>query len=84
MTASQCLAYLGAVALAALLLTHSDPARADSCELKMGPYASQSAADLALRQAKGIGFNTSNAWGEGGVVSLAANQRYFFNVFYRC
>jgi hypothetical protein len=84
MTARQCLACLGAIALAALLLTHSDPARADGCELKLGPYASQSAADLAVQQAKSIGFNTSGVWGEGGVVSQPASQRYFFNVFYRC
>ena len=84
MTARQRLACLGVVALAALWLTHSDPARADSCELKMGPYASPSAADLAVQQAKSIGYNTSGVWGEGGLVSQAANQRYFFNVFYRC
>jgi hypothetical protein len=84
MTTRQCLACVGTLALAALLLTHSGPVRADSCELKMGPYTSQSAADLAVQQAKGIGFNTSGVWGEGGVVSQAANQRYFFNVFYRC
>jgi hypothetical protein len=50
----------------------------------MGPYASPSAADLAVRLAKSIGHNTSGVWGEGAVVSQAANQRYFFNVFYRC
>ena len=84
MTRTQCLACVGTVAFAALLLTHAGPARADSCELKMGPYASPSAADLAVQQAKSIGYNTSGVWGEGGVVSQAANQRYFFNVFYRC
>jgi hypothetical protein len=84
MTARQCLAYVGTVAFAALWLTHAGPARADSCELKMGPYASQSAADLAVQHAKSIGYNTSGIWGEGAVVSQAANQRYFFNVFFRC
>jgi hypothetical protein len=84
MTARQCLACVGTAALAALLVTHSGPARADSCELKMGPYASQSTADLAVQQAKSIGYNTSGVWGEGVVVSQAANQRYFFNVFFRC
>jgi uncharacterized protein YdeI (BOF family) len=84
MTAKQCLACLGAVVLAALLLTHNGPTRADSCELKMGPYASPSAADLAVQQAKSIGYNVSGVWGEGAVISQAANQRYFFNVFYRC
>ena len=84
MTARQCLACLGTVALAALLLTDSGRVWADSCELKMGPYGSPSAADLAVQQAKSIGYNTSGVWGEGGVVSQAANQRYFSNVFYRC
>jgi len=84
MTKIHGLACVGAAAFAALLLTHAGLARADSCELKMGPYGSQSAADLAVRQAKSIGFNTSGIWGEGGVVSQAASQRYFFNVLYRC
>jgi hypothetical protein len=50
----------------------------------MGPYASQSAAELGVQQARGVGFKTSGIWDEGDVVSQIANRRYFFNVLFVC
>jgi uncharacterized protein YdeI (BOF family) len=84
MSTSDYLAGLGAVTLLALALTSASAASADSCELKMGPYGSQSAADTAVQQAKSVGYNTSSVWGEGGIVSQISNRRYFFNVFFSC
>jgi hypothetical protein len=84
MTARDCSAYLGAFALVALYLTLAGPAHADRCELKMGPYESQSAAELGVQQARGIGHDTSGVWGEGGIVSHLSTRRYFFNVLFRC
>lgn len=84
MNTSDCLASLGAVTLLALALTSAGPASADDCELRMGPYTSQSAADVAVQQAKSIGYDTSGVWGEGGIVLQISNRRYFFNVFFAC
>ena len=84
MSTSNCLASLGAATLLALALTSAGPARAENCELRMGPYTSQSAADVAVQQAKSVGYDTSSVWGEGGVVSQISNRRYFFNVFFSC
>ncbi|HEY6993748.1 MAG TPA: hypothetical protein VH397_08560 [Xanthobacteraceae bacterium] len=84
MTTNDCLASLGTVALLALSLASASAASADDCQLQMGPYTSQSAADLAVRQAKSIGYNTSGVWGEGGIVSQISNRRYFFNVLFAC
>jgi hypothetical protein len=77
---------LGVVTLLALALavTSANPASADSCELRMGPYGSQSAADTGVQQAKSVGYKTSSVWGEGGTVSQISNRRYFFNVFFSC
>jgi len=82
MNARGCLA--GAGALALLILPLAGPASADDCQLRMGPYTSQSAAELGVQQAKGIGFKTSGIWGEGDVVSQIANRQYFFNVLFGC
>jgi hypothetical protein len=84
MSTSDYLASLGAATLLALALTSPSPASAGGCELRMGPYVSQSAADVAVQQAKSIGYDTSGVWGEGGVVSQISNRRYFFNVFFAC
>jgi hypothetical protein len=84
MTAIDCLAGVGAIALLILSLVLAGPARADDCQLRMGPYASQSAAELGVQQARGIGFKTSGIWGEGDVVSQIANRQYFFNVLFGC
>jgi hypothetical protein len=84
MSTSDYLAGLGAVTLLALALTSASAASADSCELRMGPYGSQSAADTGVQQAKGVGYNTSTVWSEGGTVSQISNRRYFFNVFFSC
>jgi hypothetical protein len=71
-------------ALLILSLVLTGPARADDCQLRMGPYASQSAAELGVRQARGVGLKTSGIWGEGDVVSQIANRQYFFNVLFAC
>lgn len=84
MSRSHCLASLGTVALLALPLASASAASADDCRFQMGPYTSQSAADVAVQQAKSIGYNTSGVWGEGGIVSQLSNRRYFFNVLFAC
>jgi hypothetical protein len=81
MTARDCLASVGALILSLAL---AGPASADDCQLRMGPYASQSAAELGVQQARGVGFKTSGIWDEGDVVSQIANRRYFFNVLFGC
>jgi hypothetical protein len=70
---------LGAVAV--LVLAVTGPARADECQFRMGPYTSQSTAELGVQQARSIGFNTSSIAGEG---SQLANNKYFFNILFRC
>ncbi len=82
MNTRDCLASLGAVAAVALALASS--ARADDCQLRMGPYTNQSTAELAVRQARSIGYDTSSIWDEGGIVSQIANRKYFFSVFFAC
>jgi hypothetical protein len=84
MNARDCLASVGAIALLILPLALAGPASADDCQLRMGPYASQSAAERGLQQARGVGFKTSGIWGEGDVVSQIANRQYFFNVLFAC
>src|SRR5262245_31007989 len=84
MKARDCLASVGTIALLILPLALAGPAGADDCQLRMGPYASQSAAELGLQQARGVGFKTSGIWGEGEAVSQIANRQYFFNVLFRC
>ena len=80
MTARDCLASVGALILSLAL----GPASADDCQLRMGPYASQSAAELGMQQAKGVGFKMSGIWDEGDVASQIANRRFFFNVLFVC
>src|SRR5262245_30147976 len=84
MNARNWLASVGAIALLILPLALARPASADDCQLRMGPYASQSAAELGVQQAKGYGFKTSGICGEGDVVSQIANRQYFFNVLFGC
>jgi hypothetical protein len=84
MKARDCLASAGAIALLTQSLALAAPASADDCQLRMGPYASQSAAELGVQQARGVGFKTSGIWGEGDVVSQIANRRYFFDVLFAC
>ena len=84
MNARDCLANIGAIALLILPLALAGPASADDCQLRMGPYASQPAAELGVQQARGVGFKTSGIWDEGDVVSQIANRRYFFNVLFVC
>src|SRR5262245_63468796 len=62
MTARDCLASVGALILSLAL---AGPASADDCQLRMGPYASLSAAELGVQQARGVGFKTSGIWDEG-------------------
>src|SRR5262245_10581888 len=81
MTAGDCLASVGALSLSVGL---AGPASAADGQLRMGPYASQSAAELGVQQARGVGFKTSGIWDEGDVVSQIANRRYFFNVLFGC
>lgn len=50
------------------------------CAKRMGPYQSQQAAERDAQTYRNRGYNTSNVWGEGGVVSQWSNRRYFFNV----
>jgi hypothetical protein len=50
----------------------------------MGPYTSQSMAELGMQQARDVGLKTSSIWGEGGGVSRPANDKYFFNVLFAC
>jgi hypothetical protein len=69
MSARDGLAGVGAIALLILPLALAGPASADDCQLRMGPYTSQSAAELGVQQARGVGFKTSGIWGEGDVVS---------------
>ena len=57
---------------------------ANMCTQRMGPFTSQSAAQVQQQAYQAQGYNTSGIWGEGGVVSSWANRRYFFNVFYSC
>jgi hypothetical protein len=71
-------------AMAALVLTMIGPARADECLFQMGPYTSQSTAEVGVRQARNVGFKTSSIWGEGDAPSQLANNKYFFNVFIAC
>jgi hypothetical protein len=84
MKARDCLASVGAIALLILSLALAGPASADNCQLQMGPYTSQSAAELGMQQARGVGFKTSGIWGEGDVAAQIANRRYFFNVLFAC
>jgi hypothetical protein len=84
MKARDCLASVGAIALLILSLALAGPASADDCQLRMGPYISQSAAELGMQQARGVGFKTSGIWGEGDVAAQIANRRYFFNVLFAC
>jgi hypothetical protein len=85
MNARNRLATLGAVSILLLSLAPaSKAARADSCQLRMGPYASQSAAEAGVKQASGVGFRTSSVWSEGNQASAISNQRYFFDVLFGC
>jgi hypothetical protein len=84
MSAKVCLAGLGAIACVSLSLTLAGPASADDCQMRMGPYTSQYAAELASQQARNIGYDTSGVWGEGGIISQISNRRYFFNVLFGC
>ena len=84
MEAKDCSAGMGAVALLVLSLALAGPASADDCQLLMGPYASQPAAELGVQQARGVGFKTSRIWDEGEAVAQIANRRYFFNVLFAC
>ena len=84
MNARDCLASVGAIALLILPLALADPASADDCQLRMGPYASQSAAEAGVKQASGVGFRTSSVWSEGNQASAISNQRYFFDVLFGC
>jgi hypothetical protein len=82
MNARDCLMSLGAVAVLVLAMTGS--AGGAECQFRMGPYTSQSMAELGVQQARNVGLNTSSIWGEGGGVSRAANGKYFFNVLFAC
>jgi hypothetical protein len=85
MNAGRRLATLVAVSIVMLSLAlASTAARADRCELRMGPYASQSAAEAGVKQATGVGFRTSGVWSEGNQASAISNQRYFFDVLFGC
>jgi hypothetical protein len=84
MKARDCLASVGAIALLILPLALAGPASADDCQLRMGPYASQFAAELGVQQARGVGLKTSGIWGEGDVVPQIVNRQYFFNVLFAC
>src|SRR5947209_909536 len=82
MNARDCLVSLGAVAVLVLAMTGS--AGGAECQFRMGPYTSQSMAELGVKQARDVGLNTSSIWGEGGGVSRPANDKYFFNVLFAC
>jgi hypothetical protein len=71
-------------AVAVLVLAVAGPTRADECRFRMGPYTSQSTAELGVQQARRIGLNTSSIRGEGSVVSQAAKDKYFFDVLFIC
>ena len=72
---------LGAVAVLVLAMTGS--AGGAECQFRMGPYTSQSMAELGVQQARNVGLNTSSVWGEAGGASRPANGKYFFNVVLR-
>jgi hypothetical protein len=82
MNARDCLVSLGAVAVLVLAMTGS--AGGAECQFRMGPYTSQSMAELGMQQARDVGLKTSSIWGEGGGVSRPANDKYFFNVLFAC
>jgi hypothetical protein len=85
MNAVNRLATLGAVSILVLSLAPaSKAARADSCQLRMGPYTSQSEAEAGVKQAAGVGFRTSSVFGESNRPSPVSNQRYFFDVLFTC
>jgi hypothetical protein len=84
MKARDCLASVGALALLILSLALAGPASADDCQLRMGPYASQSAAELGVQQARGVGLKTSGIRGEGDAASQIGNRQYFFDVLFAC
>ena len=54
------------------------------CRHLMGPYNNQSTAYYYLQQARYAGYQTSDVWGQGGVVSNWSNRQYFFYVYYPC
>jgi hypothetical protein len=82
MKARDCLVSLGAVAVLVLAMTGS--ASGAECQFRMGPYTSQSMAELGVQQARNVGLNTSSIWGETGGASRPANDKYFFNVVFAC
>ena len=82
MNARDCLVSLGAVAV--LVLAMAGSAGGAECQFRMGPYISQSKAELGVQQARDVGLNTSSIWGEGGGDSRPANDKYFFNVLFAC
>jgi hypothetical protein len=82
MNARDCLVSLGAVAV--LVLAMAGSAGGAECQFRMGPYISQSKAELGVQQARDVGLNTSSIWGEGGGDSRPANDKYFFNVLFTC
>ena len=84
MNAGDCLAGVATTALLILSLVLTGPARADDCQLRMGPYASQSAAELGVQQARGVGLKTSGIRGEGDAASQIGNRQYFFDVLFAC
>ena len=84
MNAKDYLAGLAAISFVALSLALADRASADDCQLRMGPYTSQYAAELGAQQARSIGYDTSGVWGEGGSISQFSNRQYFFNVLFAC
>lgn len=83
------IATLVALSLACNAIAYQTPAEetvqlAQMCSKKMGPYASQYAAQAQLQGYQAKGYSTSGVWVEGGVVSSWSNRRYFFNVYYPC
>lgn len=54
------------------------------CRKKMGPYLTEGQAKYEIQRLRTEGNSTSNAWGEGGVISDWSNRRYYFNLFYPC
>ena len=81
MNARDCSVSLGAVAVLVLAMTGS--AGGAECQFRMGPYTSQSMAELGVQRARNVGLNTSSVWGEAGGASRPTNGKYFFNVLLR-
>jgi hypothetical protein len=74
----------GLLSLAVASATPLLAANAGECRQLMGGYPTIYAAQMASQQAQNAGYNTSDVWGQGGVISGWQNRRWYFYVFYAC